>query len=234
MLKTDLFWPHRCAEPVDAYRDKDRDRDREKKRGSLQRKIKEDIKKIGKLKKLPSWRRAKVMVVVMLIGFFFCGWGDALVLTSGAGRPRSAPVIPIFRSRSRRESAVTTSTDLLARTNVVHDGRGHLLYWIPHLQLLIRCLLLLLLLLLLLRHKHETHSGQSKIYYRLQSTFRFKLIPTKILVNVRYFISILMSRVSIRNFSCENIFTKSFKNYLSTVIIHSFEYLENYRNRDYK
>lgn len=50
MLKTDLFWPQRCEEPVDAYRDKERDRDREKKRGSLQRKTKEDIKKIGELK----------------------------------------------------------------------------------------------------------------------------------------------------------------------------------------
>jgi len=64
------------------------------------------------------------MVVVMLIGWyiFFVAEGVALVLTSGAGRPRSAPVIPIFRSRSRREPAATASADLLAALHIVHDS----------------------------------------------------------------------------------------------------------------
>lgn len=85
--------------------------------------------------------------------YFFFVAGGGLVLTSGAGRPRSAPIVPILRSRSRRESAA--AADLLAALHVVHDGRGHLLYRVPHLQLLIRCLLLLMLLLLLLRSKHN-------------------------------------------------------------------------------
>lgn len=141
--------------------------------------------------------------------YFFCGWGGALVLTSGAGRPRSAPVVPIFRSRSRRESAVTTSTDLLARTNVVHDGRGHLLYRISHLQLLIRCLLLLLLLLLL-RHKHESRSGdllyiEDLLYCRLQLTFRFKINSNQNISQRQILYFDFNLRVTISNFSRKNV-----------------------------
>lgn len=86
------------------------------------------------------------IVFFFVFCFFFGSCGDDLVLTSGAGRPRSAPVVPIFRSRSRRESAATATSDLLTALHVVHDGRGHLLYRVSYLQLLIRCLLLLLLL----------------------------------------------------------------------------------------
>lgn len=96
------------------------------------------------------------------------------MLTSGAGRPRSAPVVPIFRSRSRRESATNAAAAaayLLAALHVVHNGRGHLLYRIPHLQLLIRCLLLLVLLLLLLRSKHK---GPKKVQTPRGSRSRVK------------------------------------------------------------
>lgn len=137
------------------------------------------------------------MVVVMLIGWyiFFVAEGVALVLTSGAGRPRSAPVIPIFRSRSRRESAATASADLLAALYVVHDGRGHLLYRVPYFQLLIRCLLLLLLLLLL-RNEHEIHSGQLKIYYGYTIDILTRINSTQNIV-------ILMSRILRSNYSQE-------------------------------
>jgi len=118
------------------------------------------------------------MVVVMLIGWYiFFVAGGALVLTSGAGRSCSAPVVPIFRSRSRRESAATASADLLAALHVVHDGRGHFLYRVPYLQLLIRCLLLLLLLLLL-RNKYESVPDNQRFIMNIL-TFRFKLIPAR-------------------------------------------------------
>lgn len=114
-------------------------------------------------------------IVFFFVFFFFGSCGDDLVLTSGAGRPRSAPVVPIFRSRSRRESAATATSDLLTALHVVHDGRGHLLYRVSYLQLLIRCLLLLLLL----RNK-DIAKSISNFYQRFIidaiNLLRFKLI----------------------------------------------------------